>query len=283
MNYNMINMKYMRYIPAFLLVSSLIACGKEEYQAGAESNYSGINIYFVQPAETYFSLDPDASEITFEVARDDAPYEDQYVPFSLTCAHPEAFEVPEAIFFAAGEVTSEVSVYFTDRMNLFQEYALSLTIDEDYTQQYLQQTDYPRIDVTVVKEDYEPAYSCRYTCGGVLMQLIDWSSSTRVVDLEYSEILDAYRVDLWGHGNYVRFSVEDEDARGVCPLVLDDDTYDTGETYKNGDETYDVSVELSGDPVFNTRTRVYTFPFTYCYGGNPAGAYDDQLLVISEL
>ena len=67
--------------------------------------------------------------------------------------------------------------------------------------QYLQQTDYPRIDVTVVKEDYEPAYSCRYTCGGVLMQLIDWSSSTRVVDLEYSEILDAYRVDLWGHGN----------------------------------------------------------------------------------
>ena len=114
---------------AFLPVSC-----EEEWQPGAEANYSGINVYFVQP-ETYYSMDPDAMEITFTVQRDDAPYEDQYVPVTLTSVHPDAFEAPDPVFFAAGELESELTIYFTDAMELFKEYSFSLAIDESYTQQ----------------------------------------------------------------------------------------------------------------------------------------------------
>lgn len=259
----------------------LSSCKDEEWQPGAESNYSGINVYFVQP-ETYYSLQPDATEITFTVQRDDAPYEDQYVPVTLTSVHPDAFETPEPVFFRAGELEAELTIYFTDRMQLFNEYAFSIAIDENYTQQYMEQTDSPRIDVTVIKEDYAPAYSCRYTCGGVQLGLIEWTSATRMVELEYSEILDAYRVDLWGHGNYVRFSVGEESSN-VCSLTLDAQTYNTGETYTNGDETYDVMTSVAGECTYNTRSRLYTFPFTYSFNGNAAGTSQDQLLVISEL
>ena len=218
----------------------LVSC-KEEWQPGAEANYSGINVYFVQP-ETYYSLEPDAMEITFTVQRDDAPYEDQYVPVTLTAVHPEAFEAPEPIFFGEGELESELTIYFTDDMELFKDYSFSLAIDENYTQQYMEQSDYP------------------------------------MVDLEYSEILDAYRVDLWGHGTYVNFSVDEDDN-----LVLDKTTFNTGEEYVNGDETFEVMATVSGDCTWNSRTRMYTFPFNYSFGGNSAGEYNDQLQVSSEL
>ena len=254
----------------------LVSC-KEEWQPGAEANYSGVTVYFVQP-ETYYSLDPDAMEITFTVQRDDAPYEDQYVPVTLTAVHPEAFEAPEPIFFGEGELESELTIYFTDDMELFKDYSFSLAIDENYTQQYKEQSDYPRIDVTVIKEDYEPAYRCRYTCGGVYLGLISWSNPQVMVDLEYSEILDAYRVDLWGHGTYVNFSVDEDDN-----LVLDRTTFNTGEEYVNGDETFEVMATVSGDCTWNSSTRMYTFPFNYSFGGNSAGEYDDRLQVFSEL
>lgn len=260
-----------------VMAAALLVSCKEEWQPGEEANYSGINVYFVQP-ETYYSLDPDAMEITFTVQRDDAPYEDQYVPVTLTAVHPEAFETPEPVFFGEGELEAELTICFTDYMELFKDYSFSLAIDENYTQQYMEQSDYPRIDVTVIKEDYEPAYRCRYTCGGVYLGLISWSNPQVMVDLEYSEILDAYRVDLWGHGAYVNFSVDEDDS-----LVLDKTTFNTGEEYVNGDETYEILATVSGDCTWNSRSRTYTFPFTYSFGGNSAGEYNDQLVVFSEL
>ena len=71
-----------------------------------------------------------------------------------------------------------------------------------------------------------------------------------MVDLEYSEILDAYRVDLWGHGTYVNFSVDEDDS-----LVLDKTTFNTGEEYVNGDETYEILATVSGDCTWNSRSR----------------------------
>lgn len=257
---------------------SLASCGEDGWQPGKESNYSGINVYFVQP-DAYSSLPIDATGITFSLERDDAPYEDQYVPLTLTSAHPEAFRADEAAFFWAGELTSEVTVSFTDRMEPFKEYSFSLAVDEDYTQQYLEQTSYPRIDVTVVREDFEVVHSCRYTCGGVTLGLINWTSASRVVDLEYSEMSDTYRFDPWGHGNYVRFTVG-EAVNRISPLTLNAQSYNTGEIYENGSETADVTATVSGDCSYNSRRRTYTFTFTYGFTGQSYGESEDELLIL---
>lgn len=274
---------FIHIVSLLALVSVLASCRNEEYTPGAESNYYGYNVYFDQPEEIYYSMDPDATEITFTVERDDVPVEDQYVPVILSSVHPEAFDIDDAILFKAGEYKSEVTVYFTDAMALFQEYSFSLAIDENYTQQYLEQTTYPRIDITVIKEDYEPVYRCRYTCGGVTVGLISWTSNQVMRDLEYSEILDKYRFDPWGHGVYVTFSVGDKDNSGLNVLELDADSYTTGELYESGSESENVTATVAGDCTYNDRLRVYTFTFDYGITGASAGVVEDQLQIFSNI
>lgn len=277
-------MKLYRYALAFAAIPMVfVACKEKEYGVGAESNYLGVNVYF-EEAEPYQSLPLDVTEITFRLERDDAPREDENVPLHFECAFPEAFDVPESAFFPRGVLTSEVTVYFTDSMEDFKEYRLALYVDEAYTQQYIEQSTYPRVDVTIVREDYEVLHTGRYTCGGPMMDLIDWGVDgagepivSRIVDLEYSRTQDAYRIDPWGHGKYIRFTLnEDGEENGLIPLVLDASVYLTGDKYLTPEnEETDVMATSSGQATFNSRRRTYTFPFTYGYSGRDSGENDD--------
>ena len=278
MNFN----RYILYLGMAALLP--VSCNDGKYSPGDESNYLGVNVYF-EEAEPYQSLPLDANEITFILERDDAPREDENVPLHFDCAVPDAFEVPESAFFPRGVLTSEVTVYFTESMQDFKEYRLSLYVDEAYTQQYIEQTTYPRVDVTIVREDYEVQRTGRYTCGGPMMDLIDWGVdgsgepvTSRTVELEYSRTLDAYRIDPWGHGKYIGFTLdEDNEKNGIIPLVLDARIYVTGDMYYSTEDGAEVEVlaTVSGEPTFNSNRRTYTFPFTYGYSGKDAGDNND--------
>ena len=101
---------------------------------------------------------------------------------------------------------------------------------------------------------------------------------SRTVDLEYSRTLDAYRIDPWGNGKYIRFTVdEDNEENGIAPLNLDARIYTTGDMYYSSEDGADVEViaTVSGTPTFENRRRTYTFPFTYGYPGKDAGDYND--------
>ena len=226
-------MNFSRYVLYLGTVSLLaVSCGDGKYTPGDESNYLGVNVYF-EETEPYRSLPLDVYEITFRLERDDAPREDENVPLHFSCAFPEAFDVPEYAFFPRGEMTSEVTVYFTDKIEDFKEYRLSLYVDEAYTQQYIQQTTYPRIDVTIVREDYEVLRTGRYICGAAALDLVDWGEDviSRTVDLEYSRTLDE---GLYG-------------ARAEQEIVLDVYTQ-FWEGYASLNETYCIakSVEKPG-------------------------------------
>lgn len=278
MNFN----RYILYLGMAALLP--VSCNDGKYSPGDESNYLGVNVYF-EEAEPYQSLPLDANEITFILERDDASREDENVPLHFDCAFPDAFEVPESAFFPRGELISEVTVYFTESMQDFKEYRLSLYVDEAYTQQYIEQTTYPRVDVTIVREDYEVQRTGRYTCGGPMMDLIDWGVdgsgepvTSRTVELEYSRTLDAYRIDPWGHGKYIGFTLdEDNEKNGIIPLVLDARIYVTGDMYYSTEDGAEVEVlaTVSGEPTFNSNRRTYTFPFTYGYSGKDAGDNND--------
>ena len=278
-------MNISRYVLYLGMVSLLaVSCKDGKYTPGDESNYLGVNVYF-EETEPYRSLPLDEHEITFRLERDDAPRADENVPLHFSCAYPEAFDVPEYAFFPRGTMTSEVTIYFTDKIEDFKEYRLSLYVDEAYTQQYIQQTTYPRIDVKIVREDYEVLRTGRYTCGAAAMDLVDWgvdgtgaSVISRTVELEYSRTLDAYRIDPWGHGKYIRFTVdEDNEEGGIAPLELDARIYVTGDMYYSTEDEADVEVlaTVLGTPTFESRRRTYTFPFTYGYSGRDAGDYND--------
>lgn len=280
-------------IPLMAAVLLSVSCKKDGYTPGGEQNYSGVNVYFdetaMDPSYPYFSMPLSASELTFTLERDDAPRQDENVPIHWSCAYPEAFDIPESVFFAQGVMSAEVTVYFTGEMEDFKEYRLALYVDEAYTQQYIEQTTYPRIDVTIVREDYELYQTGIYTCGGVMMDLIDWGIDaggsdivSRTVGLEYSETLDAYRIDPWGHGNYIRFSITDEkNEAGLNILSLDAQTYLTGDVYlapgDSGNETEEVNItaRLAGDATYNMNRREFTFPFTYGYPGQDSGTNND--------
>lgn len=279
-------MKLNRITVVLALAFLFPSCGEKGYAPGDESNYLGVNVYFTE-TEPYQSLPLDEHELTFYLERDDAPREDENVPLKFSCAFPEAFDVPEYAFFPRGEMKSEVTVYFTDRMEDFKEYRLSLYVDENYTQQYIEQTTYPRIDLVIIREDYEVYRTGRYTCGATMMDLIDWgvdASGTditaREVDLEYSRTLDIYRIDPWGHGRYISFTLlEDEEENGIIPLKLDAQTYITGDMYVSPDnKEVEVTAAVSGTPVYNSRSRTYTFPFTYGYSGTTSGDYNDTFI-----
>lgn len=117
------------------------------------------------------------------------------------------------------------------------------------------------------------------------MDLIDWGVdgsgepiTSRTVELEYSRTLDAYRIDPWGHGKYIGFTLdEDKEEDGVIPLVLDARIYVTGDMYYSTEDGAEVEVlaTVSGEPTFNSNRRTYTFPFTYGYSGKDAGDNND--------
>ena len=175
------------------------ACSDDDdYTPGSPANTSGDNVYFSAENEAVPALGVDESEFTVTIERTNTGSA-QSIPLKVATPHDSIFTVPASVDFASGEGKKTITIKTTDKMRMFKSYALSIVIPEEYTQQYAETTVYPRIELNVIKEDYQPYATGTYSAG--------FFEESWEATLEYSEILDQYRfASCWMEGYDVLFA-----------------------------------------------------------------------------
>lgn len=194
------------FLMAGLAVMSLVATScsdKDEYTPGKEAGSN--NVVFINEANQVLSLTD--TQFTVELQRSNTSG-DLTVPLEvLKCA--DVLSCPTSVTFASGSATATVTVNVSNDAEAFKEYGLSLRIPEDYTNSYLVQEGTPMLNITVLKEDYKP--------WGVLDYhhdfFADWNFD---VEVEYSEYMDLYRMDIYTPGYRFWFKMDDTGNITIC-------------------------------------------------------------------
>ena len=96
------------------------------------------------------------------------------------------FEVPASATFAAGSTTTQIIAKVPADMELNTPYKLSIRLDEAYSNFYKDQESSYELTTSVIKEDYAVYDIAKYSDG--------WSEEEWEVKVEYSTILDLYRI-----------------------------------------------------------------------------------------
>lgn len=175
-------------------LAGLVACEQSvPYEKGAQMDPEGPNVYFSNYNPAQMVLASDATEFEIAVLRDDATNA-LTVPLKGVCTVDGIFEVPESVEFASGVDSVGVKVTVTDKIEMFKNYSITLSVPEEYTHQYALQEEYPACAVKVVKEDYVTYAE------GILYDTFYFESAF-AYNLEYSELLDNYRIkNPWASG-----------------------------------------------------------------------------------
>lgn len=194
----------MKLVHKYFLLTVVSCClftacsDDDDYTSGAPSNTNGDNVYFSADNESALALGVDESEFAVIIERNNTGSA-QSIPLKTGTPYGDIFIVPTSVDFASGEKSKTITVKTSDKMEMFKNYALSITIPEEYTQQYAETKVYPRIELNIKKEDYKPYATGEYTAGFFEES---WDAT-----LEYSEILKLYRFSsCWVNGYDVTFT-----------------------------------------------------------------------------
>ena len=195
------------FLMAGLAVLSIVAtsCSKDDdkYTPGKEAGSN--NVVFINEANQVLALSD--TQFTIELQRTNTSGE-LTVPLEvLNCAN--VLSCPTSATFASGAATATVTVNVSSDAEAFKEYALSLRIPEDYTNPYIQQAGTPMLNITVLKEDYKP--------WGVLDYHHDFFNDWNFdVEVEYSQYMDLYRMDIYKPGYRFWFKMDDAGKITIC-------------------------------------------------------------------
>lgn len=191
-------MKSFKYI--FISVAALFAlaaCTQEDpYTPGGPTNSNGNNVYFSasNPGTLVLGLTDNTFTVTIERENGNNAIS---VPLKAY-SNSNVFTVPSSVDFASGETSKDISVQFTGA-DPFVNYVLNISVPEEYTYQYKDQTVYPAYSVTVLQEDFKVVHTGKYYDDF-------WTGETWDQDLEYSELLGRYRFsNLWAPGYGFQF------------------------------------------------------------------------------
>lgn len=180
--------KYTKIIAiAFALASVLVSCTKSEpYEPGKPAGSKDIYFSVSNPATQVLALSD--TEFTVILERSDASAAET-VPLSFWCDVPGAANVPTSVSFAAGQNSVEIPVSLGE-MDPFVNYQLNISIPEEYTQPYKGDAGSPQCGMVFYKEDYKTWKT------GTLYDDF-WTGEEWASVIEYSEMLDQYRLAEW--------------------------------------------------------------------------------------
>jgi hypothetical protein len=187
------------------LVLGFTACNKNdyEYEPGKEAATDNLALYFDDEENLTLALADNEVEITLN--RVDTEGE-LTVPLIVNTA-PDFVTVPETATFAAGEDKTTVKLTIGEGMEAFTKYLIKISIPEEYTQPYDEDSGSPVYSFTITKEDFATVAK------GVFTSTVAWKSSWEN-DLEFSNFLNLYRFpDLIASGTHIYFHF-DMDAEG---------------------------------------------------------------------
>lgn len=260
-------MKALKYFIIVAVVAIFAACEDDvERELSPEQNPNSTNVYFSKDNVSAVVLPLESTSFDVVISREVSASE-QTVLLSAENVRSDLFSIPESITFAAGESQKSISVEVNEDIVLMESYHLAIVIDQEQTKPYVQQDVYPRIELTVTKEDFAP-----YAEGVFTTEFFEDSWETI---LQYSPATDQYRFkDCWETGyNYI-FKVAEDGTITQVP-----ETTETGYVHS----TYGmVSATAQAGSNFNSATNTYTFVIKWTVSAGSFGIYNDTFEITNK-
>ena len=214
----------MKSINKFLLSISVIlavalsACEKEVVrELSPEANASSNKVYFPDQ-ESKLTLPIDATSIPVTIARD-ITNAALTVSLHFSGGYADLFTIPQTVNFASGEAETTFEVKIGN-IELMKSYNFQIEVaDFDQTNPYMEDTKYPIISFSVLKEDFQSIGMGQWT-DGIVCAIFAVPVVTYEVEVEYSENTGLYRlVDPYGFDVYP-FTEEGDVVRIPTHLVI---------------------------------------------------------------
>lgn len=187
-------MKAFYKILGLTLASALVfaSCAKEDpYSPGKPAGSE--DVYFSADNDNTVILGLDATEFVLYLERTNSG-SNATVPVSSWCDTEGIISVPETVTFAAGETIAPLTVK-VNNMEPFTNYQMNVSIPEEYTQPYKEETHASQCGFVFYKEDYVPAATCMYYDDF-------WYEEEWEEIIYYSPMLDLYRINAFPGGSF---------------------------------------------------------------------------------
>lgn len=157
---------------------------KDDWAPGEPTTSGGQNVYLDTEESIALPLDGNTFEVTFKRT---ATSGDLTIPVNFSTPTPEIFtDVPSTVTFASGAAEAKITITCKSDMEVFHTYRATITIDQQYTTQYADvETNCPKAELNVIKEDYKPFKNGTYYS--------EFFETEEPAVLEYSEMKKLYR------------------------------------------------------------------------------------------
>lgn len=250
------SLKYILVSAVALLV--LVSCAQDDpYTPGDRTNNKGNNVYFSEDNAGAIVLGLADNSFTVTIEREDATNAIS-VPLNAY-TESNVFTVPSSVDFAAGEKSKDITVQFGGA-DPFVNYLLYITIPEEYTYQYKEQSVVPTYFVRVLQEDFKVIHHGKYYDDF-------WWEEAWDQDLEYSELKDTYRLsDLWTAGAGFEFTWNKETGKVV---VNGGNKLSTGIVHS----TYGLISAQDQGSFYDADDDAIYFPFKWTVSAGSFGTY----------
>jgi hypothetical protein len=169
----------------------------------------------------------------------------------------DVLSAPNSVTFAAGEKEAVLEIAIAPQMQPFKNYYLEISIDEEYVNPYTADN-FSVLPITFLKEDYVVVAKGIYTRPALI------GGAKVGAYLEYSPLLDTYRIDGWGTGNSITFKLTDPET---MEFEMTEDAFVTGYS-SSGYSIY--AIVLGNYNTYDAETQTFNFAFQW---GIPSADY----------
>lgn len=269
----------MKTIKLFM-ITCIVALGfaacsdDDDVTVGARTNADSVNVVVVTGPNVVLPSTATSFDITLQRNKDNGAIS---VPLSFNTGAAGIFTGPAKVDFASGELEKTITVNVSESIKMFQDYFLEVVVDENYTKQYAVSTGMSgasRALLTIVKEDYKVAKKGMYHS--------EWLKGEEPAELEYSEILDAYRFNKQTSGAFTYvFTLGEAGEDGTQPITYDDSFITSGSATSEdwADSTYGI-MTMKGSTAersyYDPATKTYWFDIKFTVAAGSFGNYYDK-------
>ena len=168
----------------------------------------------------------------------------------------DVLSAPTSVTFAAGEEEAVLEIAIAPQMQPFKNYYLEISIDEEYVNPYTADN-FSVLPITFLKEDYVVKAKGIYT----LPAAVFGPNARAWAYLEYSSLLDTYRLDGWASGSPFTFQVTDPETMA---FEMTDEYYLTGYTASGYSIYARVAEDENNKNYFDADSNTFYFVFQWC-------------------
>lgn len=262
---------------SFLVMLLFASCTEEIVRDPSPvANPNSANVYFSVTNSSSPVLGLQQSSFKVVIIREKKTAA-QEVNLNVENVNGAIFEVPTKVSFAAGVDSVAIEIKVKD-MELMKKYKLAISIDPEETKPYTIQKVYPRLELTVLKEDFAPFADGTYTS--------DFFEASWALTLEYSPATKIYRFkNCWEEAGYDLTFNWDEQAKpgevniiGTLNSAKDHTVVPTG-VFDSKYGLISANYPLANKNYYSSATKTFTFPIKWTVAAGSFGVYPEKFVI----